>query len=170
MAMVDYDSLAGILRITDAGSVEPDRFVTDVITYHAALELEVDFLLSRMLPRYEKLSTLRGYSNKIMIMNAAWVGSPESGDKLFNALLLYNELRNSVAHNDSLAIRNGHYGRLLDAYREIESDPKETATPHEVAISICAFMGDDTVSNLVEMMDMLDELINVRMPRTLGGQ
>ncbi|MGO6845933.1 hypothetical protein ACCT20_03435 [Rhizobium ruizarguesonis] len=81
MARVGYDSLEGILRVTSAGDKEPDKFVVDVLTYHAALEIEMDELLARLLPRAECLRAGGlGFRQKISIINAAWPGLPEAGD------------------------------------------------------------------------------------------
>ena len=89
---------------TAAGRRVRDRFraihpqVTEIVTGHAALELEVDRVLRRFLPRPNKLPRL-SIEHQLGVLRAllddAWL------DLVLDAISAYGALRNSVAHGDS---------------------------------------------------------------------
>ncbi|TBD80710.1 hypothetical protein [Rhizobium ruizarguesonis] len=170
MARVGYDSLEGILRVTSAGDKEPDQFVVDVLTYHAALEIEMDQLLARLLPRAECLRAGGlGFRQKISIINAAWPGLPEAGALLADVLSRFNDLRNAVAHADQRRGVETTFGGLVAACARINPDQGADPSPYDIAVSVCAFMGDDAgAQRVLRMLDNLDDVINRRLPRSLG--
>ncbi len=170
MAQVGYDSLEGILRVTSAGDKEPDQFVVDVLTYHAALEIEMDQLLARLLPRAECLRAGGiGFKQKISIINAAWPGLPEAGNRLADVLSRFNDLRNAVAHADQRRGLETIFGGLLAACALINPDQGADPSPYDIAVSVCAFIGDDPgAQTVLRMLDEFDDVINQRLPRGMG--
>ncbi|TAU83262.1 hypothetical protein [Rhizobium leguminosarum] len=167
MAQVGYDSLEGVLRLTSAGEREVDPFVVEVLTYHAALELEMDHLIARMLPRPDRLQVGGlGFKHKISLINAAWRGRPEDGDLLADALTRYNDLRNAVAHADQHRGVERIFSALSAAGTLINPDQAVNPTPYDVAVSICAFMGEDPGGRrLLRTLGELDDVINSRLPK-----
>ncbi|RWY79157.1 hypothetical protein EHI46_00240 [Rhizobium leguminosarum] len=170
MARVGYDSLEGILRVTNAGEKEPDQFIVDVLTYHAALEVEMDQLLARLLPRAECLRTGGiGFKQKISIINAAWPGLPGAGDLLADVLSRFNDLRNAVAHADQRRGIEAIFGGLVAACALINPHQGADPSPYDIAVSVCAFIGDDPgAQQVLRMVDKFDDVINQRLPRSLG--
>ncbi len=170
MGKVGYDSLEGILRVTASGEKQPNQFTADVLTYHAALELEMDNLLSLQLPRAEKLVDGKlGYTHKIAVLSASWRGDPEDGDKLAKALVRFNDLRNSVAHNDLQKQIKVHLMKLKAATDALDGDVDGTVTPYQLAVRICAFMGDDPkAADALKSLSQLNGLVNFELPSALG--
>ncbi|MGV1762785.1 hypothetical protein [Rhizobium rhizogenes] len=147
MGNVGYNSIVGLLRVTEAGRKKPDPFVTDVLTYHAALEYEMDEFLSLSLPNSGRLQSDRfGFQHKISLIGASWRGTADSCDKLTKALIRFNDLRNSVAHNDSEAVVQKHLLRLREATRTFVPTLPAAADVPSIAVYICAFMDDDTTA------------------------
>lgn len=163
MAQVNYDGFAGIHRMAQAeGTV--DQRAAVILTYHAALEREIDVVLGALLPHGQKVKHF-GYGHKIDVLAAAWKGDPESGDKLYWVLFRFNELRNAVAHGDRADLVEGSLGRLLDAYRAIDAKADVHVEIGEVAQGICSFMADGpTITEFTAVADALDKLVNVSMP------
>ncbi|WP_165422637.1 hypothetical protein [Rhizobium ruizarguesonis] len=170
MAQVGYDSLEGILRVTSAGAKEPEQFVVDVLTYHAALELEMDHLLARLLPRADRLrSGGIGFKQKVSIINAAWPGIPEAGDMLADVLSRFNDLRNAVAHTDQRHGVETVFANLVVACGKINPEQSANSSPYDIAVGICAFMGDDPgAQQVLRMLDEFDDVVNRRLPRSVG--
>lgn len=169
MAKVDYDQFAGLGRLAEAAA-SIDARAAVILTYHAALEREIDIVLDKLLPRYDRLPRRRfGYGHKIDILNMAWAGNTEAGDRLFQVLFRFNELRNAVAHGDRTELVDQKLAELLAAYRAIVPDADEDIQIDAVAAGICGFMADGpTPKELTDMFVGLEDLMNVVMPVTLG--
>lgn len=161
MGNVGYNSLVGLLRVTEAGRKKPDPFVTDVLTYHAALEFEMDQFLALSLPNSGRLQGF-GFQQKISLIGASWRGTRDSCDKLTKALIRFNDLRNSVAHNDSEAEVQRHLLRLREATRAFAPTLPATADVTIIAVCICAFMDDNpkALQTAMEIMGFFRELAN----------
>jgi hypothetical protein len=113
-----------------------------ILTCHAALEREVDVVLSRLLPRPDKLRNL-GFANKITILNAAWRGPADAGDKLNAGLFRFNELRNAVAHVNAPAEIDARIAQLRAAFDQILPDNGlEGNSIEEMAAGLIGFMAD----------------------------
>lgn len=168
MAKVDYDGFAGIHRMAQAeGTI--DLRIAVILTYHAALEREIDVVLTGLLPHPKKLRPGFGFGNKIDVLAAAWKGHPRDGDKLHAVLKQFNDLRNSVAHGDSTAKIEKFLGKLVDAYRAIIPDADEHIEIGEMAQGICSFMADGpTPKQLIATFAALEKLVNVTMPAALA--
>lgn len=151
-----------------AGEEEPDQFAVDVLTFHAALEIEMDHLLDLLLPRAEKLGRRLGFQNKISVINAAWKGTPESGDLLATALLRFNDLRNSVAHADAPQAVATSFSNLVNAVAALNPDNRVPSTPFDAAVDICSFMGDDPGGrSAMAFMETFDRVVNSDLPAAL---
>lgn len=168
MAKVDYDGFAGIHRMAEAeGMVDPR--VAVILTYHAALEREIDVVLAGLLPRPRKLRPGFGFGNKIDVLAAAWKADPDDGDRLHLVLKRFNDLRNSVAHGDTKEEVEKWLGKLFDAYRAIIPDADVHIEIGEMAQGICSFMADGpTPKELLATFAALDKLVNVTMPAALA--
>ncbi|KQM57142.1 MULTISPECIES: hypothetical protein [unclassified Sphingomonas] len=168
MAKVDYDGFAGIHRLAEAEATIDQRSAV-ILTYHAALEREIDVVLSGLLPRPEKLRKNLGFANKIDVLAAAWRGEPEAGDNLHLVLRRFNDLRNSVAHGDTLEEVEGWLTKLIDAYRAIDAEVDVHVEVGELAQGICAYMADGPLPReVIAVADALDHLVNVTWPRAFG--
>lgn len=168
MAEVGYDGFAGIHRMAEAEGTIDQRSAV-ILTFHAALEREIDVVLAGLLPRPDKLKKGFGFANKIDVLAAAWKGHPDDGDKLHLVLRRFNDLRNSVAHGDSIEEVDRWLAKLLDAYRAIIPDADVPIEIGEMAQGICSFMADGpTPKELMATIAALDKLVNVTMPAALG--
>lgn len=168
MANVDYDGFAGIHRMSQAEATVDQRAAV-ILTFHAALEREIDVILAALLPKADKLKRGFGFANKIDVLAAAWKGDPEAGDRLHLVLRRFNDLRNSVAHGDAIEEVERWLTKLLDAYRAIDPDVDEHVEIGEMAQGICSFMADGpTPSDVARVAKALDQLVNVTMPAALA--
>lgn len=139
MAGVNYDAWEGTKRLAEAAD-RIDKRAPEIFAYHAALEVELDMVLSALLPRGEKLSRL-SFGHKISVLNAAWQGEHEAAEILCAALVRFNDLRNAIAHFDPEQVASC-LTNLRKAYGAIEPRGFEAAEVGEIAAGICAFMGD----------------------------
>ena len=145
-----------------------DQRAAVILTYHAALEREIDVVLAALLPHGHKVKHF-GYGHKIDVLAAAWKGDPESGDKLYRVLFRFNELRNAVAHGDRADLVEGSLARLLDAYRAIDPNADLNVEMAEVAQGICSFMADGpTITEFTAVTKALDKLVNVTMAAAMA--
>lgn len=88
MAGMDYDGIAGILRVLEAGE-RPETFAIEVITFHAAIEHEIEIALSKIIPRPDAMFTgtpKLNFAHKAKILNALWQRNTEDADKLSKVL------------------------------------------------------------------------------------
>ncbi|MFV0623779.1 hypothetical protein ACBY01_07190 [Sphingomonas sp. ac-8] len=167
MAKVDYDAFAGIHRMAQAEATVDQRAAV-ILTFHAALEREIDVVLGGLMPRAERIRHF-GFGQKIDVLAAVWEGDEEAGAKLHMVLRRFNDLRNSVAHGDAIDNVERFLGRLVEAYRAIIPDADVHIEIGEMAQGICSFMADGpTPKQLIETMAALDKLVNVTMPAALG--
>jgi hypothetical protein len=140
MAKVDYDQFAGLGRLAEAAAAIDERSAI-VLAYHAALEREMDVVLSRLLPRPEYLRNL-GFGQKLSVLAAAWKGAPSAGEIVYAVLFRFNELRNAVAHGDRPELVDQKLEELLSAYRNMVPGPTEGMKVEELAAGICGFLAD----------------------------
>lgn len=146
-----------------------DQRAAVILTFHAALEREIDVVLAAILPRADKIKKSFGFANKIDVLAAAWKGDPDAGDRLHLVLRRLNDLRNSVAHGDTIEEVERWLTKLLDAYRAIDPDVDVHVEIGEMAQGICSFMADGpTPSEIVKVAEALNQLVNVTMPAALA--
>ncbi len=164
MAKVNYDGFAGIRRMAQA-EASVDQRAAVILTYHAALEREIDVVLAALLPRPDKLKKGFGFANKIDVLAAAWRGEPDAGDRLHLVMRRFNDLRNSVAHGDPIEEVERWLTKLLEAYRAIDPDVDIHVEIGEVAQGICSFMADGpTITEFTAVAEALDKLVNLTIP------
>ncbi|HEX8578740.1 MAG TPA: hypothetical protein VF655_04005 [Allosphingosinicella sp.] len=163
MAKADYDHFAGLGRLVKAAATVDQRAAV-ILTYHAALEREVDVVLGRLLPRGDRLPRRLGFGHKIEVLAAAWRGAEVAGDRLYNVLFRFNELRNAVAHGDRIDLVEDSLERLLGTYRLMIPDAvTEGIEIAEVAAGICGFMADgptprELVGSFKGLKDIVEQL------------
>ena len=164
MAKADYDQFAGLHRLAEAARTIDQRAAV-ILTYHAALEREIDVVLERLLPQAKRLKRF-GFGHKIDVLAAAWRGAPDAGDRLYDVLCRFNDLRNAVAHGDRADLIEGALTRLITAYRGIVSEAGEDIQVDQMAAGICGFMADGpTARRVSELALSLDTLVNETMPK-----
>lgn len=172
MAGMDYDGIAGVLRVLKAGE-KLDTFAVEVLTFHAAIEHEIEVALRKIMPRPEALFTgtpKLGFAQKAKILNALWQRDGSDADKLANVLHAFQNLRDSVAHSDRKQIKACNTN-LTIAYREMARSENDDYSILEVAQGICLFLADGTtVDDLVATFAALDQLVNEDLPRVLGAK
>lgn len=139
MAKIEYDPFAGWARLLKAEQQIDDQAPL-ILTYHAALERELDEVLSRLLPCAEKIKRI-GYGHKVSVLAAAWVGDPDACERLVKTLIRFGDLRNAVAHGDASEVKEA-MGRLQQAYEGLGPTLTTPPTLPEIAGGICAFLGD----------------------------
>jgi len=145
MGKVGYDHFAGLARMAEELAKLDDR-ASLILTCHAALEREIDEVLSRSLPRADRLRNL-GFANKITVLNAAWKGSDDAGDRLNAALFRFNELRNAVAHVNAPKEIDAKIALLRAAFDQVLPDNGlEGDSITEMAAGLVGFMADGVVS------------------------
>ena len=172
MAGMDYDGIAGVLRVL-AADEKPETFAIEVITFHAAIEHEIEVALRKIIPRPDALFAGRpklSFAHKSKILNALWQKNAEDGDKLAKVLHAFQDLRDAVAHSDRQQIKSCNAG-LCIAYRAIAGDGRDEYPILEIAQGICLFMMDGTnVGDLKTTFAALNKLVNEDMPRVLGAK
>ncbi|MFC3784678.1 hypothetical protein GGR90_003047 [Sphingopyxis italica] len=140
MGKVGYDQFEGLRRLGQARAKLDDR-AGIILTYHAALEREMDVMLARLLPRSEKLRGL-GFGQKLSVLEAAWKGSADAGDKLGRALFRFNELRNAVAHGDRVKEVDEKLKLLTEAFDVILPGAAKVGDVELVAAGLVGFLAD----------------------------
>lgn len=167
MAGVNYDQFAGLSRLAATASTIDQRAAV-ILTYHSAIEREIDHVLADTLPRADRLKRF-GYGHKVDVLGAAWKGSPEAGDKLYDVLVKFNDLRNAVAHGDRADMVDQVLGRLIAAYRDMVADSDNHIEIDSMAAGIIGFMADGPSPNeLGKMFGSLDDLVNRIIPNMFG--
>ena len=140
MGRINYDPIAGLQRLGEARA-QLDERAGAILTYHAALEREIDIVLARLLPRSDKLRGL-GYGHKLSVLNAAWRGLDEAGDMLCDALFRFNELRNAVAHGDRAHEVDQKLALLAEAFDKILPGHADIRDVAPIAAGLVGFLAD----------------------------
>jgi hypothetical protein len=170
MAGADYDGIGGVMRLLKAGK-KPDAFAIEVVTYHAAVESELELIIGALVKRPEELfqaSPKLTFGHKANILRAVWKGDPKQADIITDVLHRFQMLRNAVAHTDNKEIKSCLAG-LTQAYRKIDDTTGDEVSVLEAAQGICLFMQDGSnVSQLKAAFEGLDQLVNVAMPKAFG--
>lgn len=171
LAGVDYDGIAGVLRVLKAGE-EPDTFAIEVVTYHAAIESELERVIEASIKRPDGLfsaSPKLTFGHKANVLRAVWLGNPEHADVLNEVLHRFQMLRNAVAHPSSAEIK-GCLAGLRQAYRKIDDRAEDEVPVVEIAQGICLYMEDGSnPSQWNDIFQRLDKLVNVTAVQALGG-
>lgn len=141
MGRIDYDRLAGLQRLGEARAKLDERAGT-ILTYHAALEREMDIVLARLLRRAEKLRGL-SFAHKISVLNAAWRGPDDAGDIFCHALFRFNELRNAVAHGDPPEEVDKKLALLAESFDAILPGSGELRDVEPIAAGMVGFLADE---------------------------
>lgn len=170
MAGLDYDGIAGVVRLLKAGG-SPDPFSIFVLTYHAVIESEVEGILTNRIPNPERVfekSPKLSFGHKVNLLHAFWAGDDEKGRIAVKVLVHFNEVRNAIAHPSGNQIKNKFAG-LVQAYREIDGNAGDDIEILEIAQGICLFLQDGSdVSEFKTMADALAKVVNETMPAALG--
>jgi hypothetical protein len=170
MAGIDYDGIAGILRVHVAGE-KRETFAIEVITFHAAIEHELEVALTRIIPRPDVLFDGKpkwSFAHKAKLLQAMWQGAPEAADKLARVLKAFQDLRDAVAHNDRQNIKSCN-ANLTIAFKEIATYASDDYPIIEVAQGICLFLADgQTMDDVLAAFDQIDKLINEDLSRAFG--
>jgi hypothetical protein len=170
VAGADYDGIGGVMRLLKAGE-KPDTFAIEVVTYHAAVENELERVINTLVERPDELFTTSPkltFGHKANLLRAVWQGDPAQADILHEVLYRFQMVRNAVAHPDSKAIK-GCMAGLAQAYRRIDQSIGDEVSILEAAQGICLFMEDGSnVTQLKAIFDGLDHLVNKAMPQALG--
>ncbi|WP_152972436.1 hypothetical protein [Aliiroseovarius crassostreae] len=136
------------------------------------MESELERVIASLVKRPDGLFTTSprlSFGHKVNLLRAVWEREPEQADKICSVLQRLNDLRNAVADADPKNI-SGCYTALTEAYREIDSSTGDEVDVLTVAQSICLFLGDGSImTDFMAMTEALDNLVNVKMPKILGG-
>ena len=171
MAGADYDGIEAIFRIAAAGK-EPETFAIEVVTFHAAVEYELEVILRKLLRYPDKILTGKpklSFAHKAKLLEAVWQKDPADADRLGAVLKALQDLRDAVAHKDNIPLKS-HKANLTLAFREIEPGADDDPSMMEIAQGISMFMADDagTLEQFKEAIGGLDRLVNVTLPNVLG--
>lgn len=171
MAGADYDGIEAIFRIAKKGE-QLDTFAIEVLTFHAAVEYELEQVIRRLLPYPDKLfgkGPKLSFPHKARLMCALWQKDPTDADKLNAVLKALEDLRNEVAHQGDIPLKS-HKAKLTQAFREIEPATGDDPSMLEIAQGISIFIADDagTLAEFKETMDRFDSLVNEQLPKAFG--
>ena len=152
-----YDPYAAFARLADAGESIDARAIL-ILTYHLALERELNLVLEKMLLRPLKSGV--GFVNKAKLLHAFWKGSNDDAEMMFQVLNAFNELRNQIAHNNTKTIESLE-ANLFAAYRAIDPAAPEKLDYGFIAQGVCAFIGDGMMpGELTAVAARLDGIMN----------
>lgn len=172
MAGVDYNGIEAIFRIAEKGEVL-DTFAIEVLTFHAAVEHELEVVLRKLLPHADMI--LKGkpklsFPHKARLLCAMWRKDPADAVKLNGVLKALQNLRDEVAHQGDISLKS-HKANLTQAFREIEPKAGDDPSMLEIAQGISMFIADDagTLADFNETLDAFDVLVNEKMPAALGA-
>lgn len=172
MAGIDYDGIAGILRVVKAGGKTDNfAFAIEVITYHAAIEAELEAALRPLMTDPDAFFSRPkpSFAHKAKLLQAMWKKDKADAEKLGKVFRALQDLRDEVAHTDA-NIKPKHTN-LTIAFREITTEHKDEYSMLEVAQGICSFMSDgETVEDVAAALAQLDKLVNVDLPAALGDR
>lgn len=172
MAGAHYDGIEAIFRIAKKGEVL-DTFAIEVLTFHAAVEYELEVVLRKLLPHPDKLfgkGPKLSFPHKGRLLCAMWQKDPNDADKLNRVLKALEDLRNEVAHQGDIPLKS-HKANLAQAFREIEPNAGDDPSMLEIAQGISMFIADDagTLADFYETLGAFDVLVNEKMPAVLGA-
>ncbi|MDV3456351.1 hypothetical protein RZN05_05100 [Sphingomonas sp. HF-S4] len=139
MGRVGYDPFEGLYRLLGAVDGIDPRAAT-ILACHLALEREVVIVLNKLLPYPDRLRNL-GFVQKVQVLNAAWQGDEEAGDRICAALNRFNDLRNAVGHGNDDRV-DGCLQSLRTAYKEIYPESSGAISIEDIAGGIVAYFGD----------------------------
>lgn len=172
MAGADYDGIGGLLRVAERGE-ELDTFAIEVLTFHAAVEHELEVVLRELLPNPEMI--LRGkprlsFAHKSKLLCALWRKDPADAAKLNGVLKAFQDLRDEVAHQGTKSLKT-HKANLTQAFRAIEPSAEDDPPMLEIAQGICMFLADGagTLDDFKSGLAALDKLANDSFPRGFGA-
>lgn len=171
MAGADYDGIEAVFRIAKKGE-QLDTFAIEVLTFHAAVEYELEQVIRKLLPYPDKLfgkGPKLSFPHKARLLCALWQKDPNDADKLNAVLKALEDLRNEVAHQGDIPLKS-HKAKLTQAFREIEPATGDDASMLEIAQGISMFIADDagTLAEFKATLDAFDNLVNERLPKALG--
>lgn len=172
MAGADYNGIEAIFRIAKKGEVL-DTFAIEVLTFHAAVEHELEVVLRKLLPYPDKLfgrGPKLSFPQKARLLAAMWQKDPADADRLNTVLRALEDLRNEVAHQGDIPLKS-YKAKLTQAYREIEPKAGDDPSMLEIAQGISMFIADDagTLADFHETLSAFSVLVNERMPAALGA-
>jgi hypothetical protein len=171
MAGTDYNGIEGLFRILAAGDKTEDTFAIEVLTFHAALEHEINVVLSHLLNRPDAI--LKGkvrlsFPQKAKLLVALWKGDPETADKLNEVLKAFEDLRNEVAHMGDGSLKSLK-ASLDAAYREIVPTAGDDTELLEIAQGTAVYMADGSdLQDFKGVLVGLDKLVNEDLMKILG--
>lgn len=171
MAGAHYDGIQAIFRIAKKGE-KLDTFAIEVLTFHAAVEYELEVVLRKLLPHPDKLfgkGPKLGFPHKARLLCAMWQKDPADADRLNAVLKALEDLRNEVAHQGEIPLKS-HKAKLDQAFREIEPEASEDPSMLEIAQGISMFVADDlgTLADFSKTLTALSILVNEKMPAALS--
>lgn len=171
MAGADYDGIEALFRIAKKGE-KLDTFAIEVLTFHAAVEYELDVALRNLMPHPDMI--LRGkpklsFPHKARLLAALWQRDPEDAKKLNAVLHALQNLRDEVAHLGDTPLKS-HKANLTQAFRGIEPEAGDDPSLLEIAQGISMFMTNDagTLADFSRTLDAFDNLVNVQLPKAFG--
>ena len=163
MADEKYNPYEGFHRVALAAE-NLNTEAVEVVTFHFALEREIEIVLSKRLTRTDKISRL-GFINKAAVLHSMWHDTATSADRLYKVLHDFNELRNAFAHNNVERV-DACRRNLIDAYRTIDPNATEPVGYAAITQSVCAFMGGGpTPDEFREIANSLSKLVNETLPK-----
>lgn len=139
MEKPSYDAFGGYSRLAEALENIDDHAV-QVMTFHVALERELDEVLATLVKRPQALDSGMGFGNKLKVLRAVWAGEEDILERAFAALHAFNEHRNRIAHGKKKEMR-GTRKALLRAYQQIDGRATGQTAVAEIAQGIVAYIG-----------------------------
>ena len=113
-----------------------DNRSAEILTYHAAIERELDLAIAREMPHASRLRGL-SFSHKISVWAALMSKSDEHVGMATKVLIRLNDLRNAVAHGDEGVSIDKAMKRLHEA---LPSSTPPTITVRHAAAFVLGFL------------------------------
>lgn len=157
MGQFGYDYEKGMANLAKARA-DLDPFTIEVIELHAALERELGVMLGKLLPRGDIVLSGKGklgFSEKVALLNAAWIGNTDTIEALIAVLVAFINLRNAVAHPANNSVDKS-LATLREVYREINHGAGAEPPLLDIVQGICAMIGDGPTA--ADMQRHIDEM------------
>jgi len=147
------DRLETALSRLDDMLAARDQRTHQILSFHAAIEQQMDVELEALLPNGSQLRTRLGFSQKIDVLLSA-TDNPFMPD-LGLALIAFNNLRNCVAHGEPSRVVDGHLERFrLELARTyLDFNDPEPPTLHEAAAMLVGALA--SLSDVEVMITLL---------------
>ncbi len=157
---LDDEAAAGLQRLQSA-LAGVDQRSANIIACHFAIEREMDQLLGVLFPNPKPLGNL-GFGKKINVISASL--TLETIGDLAQTLVLFNALRNVVAHNDGAKAIDTLFAKVTAAAQKLAGEDLRVVEVVDVMLAITGVLGAVRVA----FIDNGEEIVRPHLRRIRG--